>query len=185
MYRNGGSEIIKISKRNDILEEKNILTVPWCGSGFGYDVLSAISKFGTESDHDVKHPNNDKHRKLMKCRLMHQTEDLCNIFLTDRGQVVEQFQHISSLADLERKHKFLLEHTTDLSKLQLCTAFPPRVIIPIFAFVTDTTIAYRDTLASKTCVYTCQPPPPHQRPRVPRPIRRAAPLGMTTGRSIT
>ena len=43
-------------------------TVP-CGSGFGHYVLSAITKFGTESDHDVKHPNNDKHRKLMKLGL--------------------------------------------------------------------------------------------------------------------
>ena len=153
--RNGGSETIKISKRNDVLEEKKLSTVQR-GSGFGYDVLRSISEFATESDRNIRYPNNEKHRKLMKQRLMNQTEDLCDIFLTDQGQVIEEFQHLSSLADLEIKHKFLLEHTTDLSKAQLCTRFLPRVIIPICVLVTDTTFAYYDNSASKTCIYTCQ-----------------------------
>ena len=132
-----------------------MITVP-CGSGFGYDVLSSISESVTESDRNVRDPNNERHRKLMKQRLRHQTKDLCDLFLTDQGQVIEPFQLISSLADLEIKHNFLLEHATDLSKVQLCTSFPPRVIIPLCALVTETNFAYYDSSASKTCIYTCQ-----------------------------
>ena len=154
--RNGGTEIIRISKRSDVLEQKELSSTTPCGSGFGYDVLCSISESATESDPDAKDPNNEKHRKLMKRRLTHQTEDLCDLFLTDQGQVIEQFKHTVSLTDLESKHNFLLEHSTNLSMVELCTSFSPRVIIPIYAFVTETSLAYYDSSASKTCIYTCQ-----------------------------
>ena len=155
IYRHGGSKIITIPNRNKVLEEKPISTAP-CGSGFGYDVLRSISDGVNVSSINARYSNNEKHRMIMKTRLMKRTEEFDDIFITERGHVMKEFKKISSLVHLETKHKFLLEHTNDLSKLQRSALFLPRVIIPICSLVTDNNIAYYDNSTSKTCIYICQ-----------------------------